>query len=388
MRPEGPPAVITDLPASLPVLPDYGRSSLADLALSLLAALGVPGEPNPLQLPYADRVCLLVVDGLGWELLREHPAAAPFLSELAVSGRPLTAGFPATTATSMASLGTGRPPGQHGMLGYQVAVPGENRLLNAMQWDSRVDPVAWQPGSTIFERARADGIAAHRVGHSGTQQTGLFVATMRGADYVSANTFGALVAEAAAVLRRSERSLTMVYHGELDATGHVFGCQSDAWRYHLGHVDKLAEQLAGSLPPGTAMYVTADHGMVDVAAQDRVDADTVPGMREGVALLGGEPRARHVYAAPGAAADVLVTWREVLGHRAWVVSRDEAIAEGWFGPVDPRLAARIGDVVAAPAGPFAVVATKTDPRQSALIGMHGSLTTADQLIPLLTLSAI
>jgi type I phosphodiesterase/nucleotide pyrophosphatase len=388
MRPEGPPAVITDLPASLPVLPDYGRSSLADLALSLLAALGVPGEPNPLQLPYADRVCLLVVDGLGWELLREHPAAAPFLSELAVSGRPLTAGFPATTATSMASLGTGRPPGQHGMLGYQVAVPGENRLLNAMQWDSRVDPVAWQPGSTIFERARADGIAAHRVGHSGTQQTGLFVATMRGADYVSANTFGALVAEAAAVLRRSERSLTMVYHGELDATGHVFGCQSDAWRYHLGHVDKLAEQLAGALPPGTAMYVTADHGMVDVAAQDRVDADTVPGMREGVALLGGEPRARHVYAAPGAAADVLVTWREVLGHRAWVVSRDEAIAEGWFGPVDPRLAARIGDVVAAPAGPFAVVATKTDPRQSALIGMHGSLTTADQLIPLLTLSAI
>jgi hypothetical protein len=388
MTPEGPPAVITDLPASLPVLPDYGRSSLADLALSLLAALGVPGEPNPLQLPYADRVCLLVVDGLGWELLREHPAAAPFLSELAVSGRPLTAGFPATTATSMASLGTGRPPGQHGMLGYQVAVPGENRLLNAMQWDSRVDPVAWQPGSTIFERARADGIAAHRVGHSGTQQTGLFVATMRGADYVSANTFGALVAEAAAVLRRSERSLTMVYHGELDATGHVFGCQSDAWRYHLGHVDKLAEQLAGALPPGTAMYVTADHGMVDVAAQDRVDADTVPGMREGVALLGGEPRARHVYAVPGAAADVLVTWREVLGHRAWVVSRDEAIAEGWFGPVDPRLAARIGDVVAAPAGPFAVVATKTDPRQSALIGMHGSLTTADQLIPLLTLSAI
>ncbi len=388
MRPEGPPAVITDLPASLPVLPDYGRSSLADLALSLLAALGVPGEPNPLQLPYADRVCLLVVDGLGWELLREHPAAAPFLSELAVSGRPLTAGFPATTATSMASLGTGRPPGQHGMLGYQVAVPGENRLLNAMQWDSRVDPVAWQPGSTIFERARADGIAAHRVGHSGTQQTGLFVATMRGADYVSANSFGALVAEAAAVLRRSDRALTMVYHGELDSTGHVFGCASDAWRYHLGHVDKLAEQLAGALPPQTAMYVTADHGMVDVPPQDRVDADTGPGLRDGVTLLGGEPRARHVYTVPGAAGDVLATWREVLGHRAWVVSRDEAIAEGWFGPVAPHLAPRIGDVVAAPAGPFAVVATKADPRESELIGMHGSLTPADQLIPLLTLSAI
>jgi hypothetical protein len=387
MTPEGPPAVITDLPTTLPALPNYGESSLADLSLSVLAALGVPGEPNPLRLPAADRVCLLVVDGLGWELLRDHQAAAPFLSELAMTGRPLTAGFPATTATSMASLGTGRPPGQHGVLGYQVAVPGGGRLLNALHWDSRVDPLAWQPDSTIFERAASDGIAAHRVGHSGFQHTGLFVATMRGADYVSANTFGALVAESAAVLRRSDRALAMVYHGELDATGHTFGCSSDAWRYHLGHVDKLAEQLAGALPQGTAMYVTADHGMVDVAPQDRVDVDTVPGLRDGVTLLGGEPRARHVYTAPGAAADVLATWREVLGHRAWVVSRDEAIVEGWFGPVDPRLAPRIGDVVAAPAGPYAIVASKAEPRESGLFGMHGSLTPADQLVPLLSLSA-
>ena len=41
-----------------------------------------------------------------------------------MTAAPLTAGFPATTATSLGSLGTGRPPGQHGMLGYQVAIPG------------------------------------------------------------------------------------------------------------------------------------------------------------------------------------------------------------------------------------------------------------------------
>src|SRR5215469_10780337 len=83
---DGPPAVA-------PVLPRYGQLSLADLASSLLASLGVPGEQNPLGLPPAARVCLLVVDGLGWELLRDHPAAAPFLSELAVNAAPLTAGF-------------------------------------------------------------------------------------------------------------------------------------------------------------------------------------------------------------------------------------------------------------------------------------------------------
>jgi hypothetical protein len=388
MTPEGSPAVVTDLPASLPTLPRYGESSLADLGTSVLASLGAVGEANPLGLPAVERVCVLVVDGLGWELLREHPAAAPFLSELAVSGRALTAGFPATTATSMASLGTGRPPGQHGVLGYQVAVPGEGRLLNALHWDSRVDPLAWQSGSTIFERAVAAGIDGFYVATASLRKTGLSAAVLRGAQFRSANTLGALVAQAAAALRGPDRALALVYHADLDSTGHVFGCSSDAWRYHLGHVDKLAEQLAGALPGGTALYVTADHGMVDVPAQDRVDADTVPGLRDGVALLGGEPRARHVYARAGAAGDVLAVWREVLGHRAWVVSREEAIVAGWFGEVQPWLAPRIGDVVAAPAGPFAIVTTKADPRESRLIGMHGSLTSADQLVPLLTLSAI
>jgi hypothetical protein len=390
MTNEGPPGVMTDLddlPTTLPLLPRYGESSLSDLTPSVLASLGAAREPNPLGLAPADRVCLLVVDGLGWELLREHPAAAPFLSELAYAGRPLTAGFPATTATSLASLGTGRPPGQHGVLGYQVAVPGEGRLLNALRWDSRVDPIAWQPGSTVFERATAAGIASFRVAQHSLAGTGLSIATMRGAEVVPADTLGALVAEAAAALRGADRGLAMVYHGELDATGHVFGCTSDAWRYHLGHVDKLAEQLAGALPPGTALYVTADHGMVDVPPQDRVDADARPELRAGVALLGGEPRARHVYTEPGAAADVLATWREVLGHRAWVVSRDEAIADNWFGPVDEaRVAPRIGDVVAAAVGSHAIVATETEPRESRLVGMHGSLTPADQLVPLLALA--
>src|SRR5215469_2323138 len=142
-------------PAVVPVLPHYGESTLSDLASSLLASLGIAGEANPLGLPGTARACLLVVDGLGWELLRDQPASAPFLSELAVNGATLTAGFPATTVTSLSSLGTGRPPGQHGMLGYQVAIPGKNKLLNGLRWDNSVDPRTWQPGSTVYERAAA-----------------------------------------------------------------------------------------------------------------------------------------------------------------------------------------------------------------------------------------
>ncbi len=349
-------------PMTSATVPDYGEGTLPDLATSLLASLGVGDAPNPLGLAPARRACLLIVDGLGWELLRAHQAAAPFLSELTTSGRALTAGFPATTVTSLSSLGTGLPPGRHGMLGYQVAVPGEDRLLNGLRWDQRVDPVSWQPAPTIYQRAAAADIAAYRVAARGLEKTGFSLAAMRGASYRPADSLGALVAQASWALADSDRALVTVYHADLDGTGHVFGSLSEAWSYQLAHVDKLAEQLASSLPSGTALYVTADHGMVDAGADDRVDVDVVPGLRDGVALLGGEPRARHVYAVPGAAPDVLATWQGVLGARAWVVSRDEAIEAGWFGPVDERFVPRIGDVVAAPAGSWALVATKAPVR--------------------------
>src|ERR1035441_7869535 len=376
-----------DAPMSMPTVPHYGEGSLADLACSLLASLGVGDEPNPLGLPGTGRACLLIVDGLGWELLRAHPAAAPFLSEARVTGRAVTPGFPATTVTSLTSLGTGLAPGMHGMLGYQVAVPGTGRLLNGLRWDSRIDPVAWQPSQTIYQRARAAGVGAYRVAASVLQKTGFSVAAMRGADYWPADGLGALAAQAAAALAESDRGLVTVYHAELDGTGHAFGCGSEAWVLHLAHVDRLAEHLAGALPPGTAMHVTGDHGMVDVTMAEKIDVDAVPGLLDGVALLGGEPRARHVYAKPGAAGDVLTAWREVLGSRAWVASREEAVADGWFGPTDPAFLDRIGDVVAAPAESWALVATQAEPLESALIGMHGSLTPADQLVPLLSFPA-
>ena len=374
--------------AGVQIVPGYGKSTLAELSQSLLASLGVPGEENVLGLPRASRACLLVVDGLGWDLLKAHRSAAPFLAGLAdETGCWLTAGFPATTVTSLSSLGTGRPPGQHGLLGYQVRVPGTGRLLNALRWDNSVDPVAWQPASTIFERAAAAGISALRIASGAYKNSGLSVAAMRGADYRPAETPGALVGQAAAALAEAPRAVAMVYTGDLDGTGHAWGCTSPAWRYQLGHVDRLAEQLAGALPAGTILYVTADHGMVDVSPDGRRDADLLPQLREGVALLGGEPRARHVYARPGAAREVLAAWRDTLAASAWVVSRDEAIDAGWFGPVDHRVADRIGDVVAAARGSSAVVATVAEPRESALIGMHGSLAASDQRVPLLTYAA-
>jgi hypothetical protein len=359
------------------------------LSASVLASLTGDAAGNVLGLPEYQRVCLLLIDGLGYELLRGHQAAAPFLAELAFNSRPLTAGCPSTTVTSLASLGTGLPPAAHGMLGYQVAVPGEERLLNGLRWPDDIDPAGWQPRPTVFERAAAAGVTPVHVSPGAFRKSGLTVAALRGAEYRPADSMGAVAALAAEALGESERTLVLGYHGDLDVTGHRYGVTSAAWFNQLAHVDKLAEQIAASLPYGAVLYVTADHGMVDIGPDDRIDADADGSpLRDGVALLGGEPRFRHVYTRPGAADDVLATWREVLGERAWVLPREEAVKEGWFGPVGTAvsdvIAPRIGDVVAACAGSWAVVASQAEPHETALIGMHGSLTADEQLIPMLT----
>jgi hypothetical protein len=132
------------------------------------------------------------------------------------------------------------------------------------------------------------------------------------------------------------------------------------------------------------LIVIADHGMVTVGAEDRIDFDVQPRLQDGVRMLGGEARVRHVYTEFGATEDVLGSWHSILGEQAWIVRRDEAIEAGWFGPkVAGYVRDRIGDLVIAARGNFAVVRSATEPRQSRLVGHHGSLTADEQLIPLL-----
>jgi hypothetical protein len=132
--------------------------------------------------------------------------------------------------------------------------------------------------------------------------------------------------------------------------------------------------------------VTGDHGMVDLRAEQRLDLADEPELATGVRLLAGEARARHVYARPGAAGDVLATWRALLGDAMWVLPGEQAVEAGWFGPrLADHVRPRIGDVVAAAFGPIGVVQREIDPTQAQLTGHHGSLTSAELLVPFLEL---
>lgn len=373
------------------VAPAYSSRSLADVlpavarALGVGPALGVDGADGPasgLVLPEARKYVVFLVDGLGFELLRDHPDEAPFLHSLLAGTTPATVGVPSTTATSLTSLGTALAPGLHGVVGYTSRIPGTDELLNALMWSKDVDPHQWQPHPTAFARLAAAGVQTTTVNKREFAGSGLTEASTRGAEFVGADRLGErLVAVHAA--SAAAPSLTYMYDGDLDWTGHRYGVASAQWDAQLSMIDLAAERLRETLPQDVRIVVVADHGMVDAAPESRIDVDDHHQLRDGVVLIGGEARFRHVYCRAGAVQDVLGTWREVLGDRAEVLTRDEAFARGWFGEARNEVRPRIGDVVAACRGDHALLSSVDFPYEARLVGMHGSLTSAEMLVPVL-----
>jgi hypothetical protein len=329
------------------------------------------------------RVAVLLVDGLGHHQLPLAAPYAPTLAALAPHGRVLTAGFPSTTPTSLVSVGTGVPPGAHGVLAFTVRVPGTTHVLNHIRWGTDPDPADWQPVPTLFARATAAGVPATAVGKAEFEGTGLTVAAYRGGGYRGADGVDALAGAMLAALA-DRGGLVYGYHSDLDTAGHRFGLASPEWAAAAGGVDRLLSRLVEGLPADTALLVTADHGQLDIPLDGRIDVDGDPRLRAGVEVVAGEARVRYLHVTDGAADDVIATWRGILGDGAWVGARAEAVATGLFGPVPDRHLDRIGDVVVICRERTVVVASRTEPEFAAkMIAFHGSYTPAEMQIPLM-----
>lgn len=385
------------LPQSLPAAPAFGERSIAEVLTSAAASVGVPGFDNRLNLPAAKRICVVLADGLGRNLLKQKSAHTPFLRDVMQSGQgqvpvSLDSAFPSTTAASLASFGTGLPAGQHGMVGYDVLDPDQDRVVNMLGgWDAGVDPELWQPFPTVFQRA-AEHVDVTTVSLPQFSDSAMTRAALRGGRYVTATTSHARTAAAAEAMAGSGRSLMYFYVNELDKAGHRHGCQSPQWEHQLEELDATVKRLSTTLPAGTTILLTADHGMLDVPESQRIDYAADPSLVAGVRHTAGEPRMVHLYLeeSEGESGRVrlLEAWRSRFGDRIWAFTREDAIAAGLFGTVRAEVGPRIGDVMIAARDALALYDTRrVRPTALEVVGQHGSLTKAEREVPLLCFQA-
>lgn len=360
--------------------------TLAELSQSIFSSLGVKSAANELNLTRNDfqRECLVLVDGLGKNAIDEFGASAEFVSEMNYQ-KTLTATFPSTTATSLTSLGTGLAPGLHGMVGYTMRVPHSGtpeRILNALKWDERVDPLIWQPSPTLFEQADKFGIKVSHIAAKRYSDSGFTRAALRGAIYRGANSTDEIAREAALALR-DPGSFAYVYVNDVDEASHSQGFGSAKFNDALDRVNELILKLISELPKGTRIWVTSDHGMINRG--DYVIVGKENKLLDDVDLLAGEPRVRYLYLKEEKLEAVRTRWQDSLGEKVKIFSREEAIQLGLFGPsVSAKSKERIGDLVIVAQGDFIIVERERETQQLAMVGHHGGTSKPEIEIPLLT----
>lgn len=365
----------------------FSALRLADVLTSSLAA--IQGRPNPLGLPLASKSVVVLADGLGVSSLRARAGHARFLSSLLTRASVIDGVFPATTAAGIATLTTGVEPGMHGLVGYRVLDADRDRVINQLTgWDTHVDPATWQLQRTVFELAAADGIPSFAIGPKKFTGSGFTQAVLRGATYVPAQSIADRFAAARHILDMEPSALIYLYVAELDMAAHAQGWESDAWLAELETLDGELARFSAELRGDEGLLVTADHGMIDVPQSKHILFDTVPALVAGVRHVGGDPRCLHLYLEPGqsgvTASSLAEAWRGVEGERAWVFTRDEAVAAGLFGTVHPEVLPRIGDVIIAARRVVAYYDSReANQAGRSMVGQHGSLTDEELRVPLI-----
>ena len=360
---------------------------LSQITPSIFSSLGLDSALDHLavgQSPHG-RELLFLIDGFGINTFEQYAEVMPTMSRMFNHGLIQTS-FPSTTATSLATLTTGTMPGAHGMLGYTVQVPRSGgRLLNALKWDERVDPENWQPVQTLFERASVAGINVTHVAAKRYENSGFTRAVFRGAQYKGANVFADLVSETKAALQATP-SFVYLYVNDLDSAGHSDGVGSEKWIAALGMIDQLVSQLMKEVPKGTRLWITSDHGMVNVEEKIIIGRDNP--LLDGVSVVAGEPRARHIYLtndSPAAREDAASLWQQFLHDRALVLTREQALSSNLFGTdVSADALDRMGEIIAIARGGLVLLDADRADKEGAMVGHHGGDSDIESQVGLLT----
>lgn len=361
--------------------PQYGERTLADLVPSICDVL-VENRAPVLNIPKADRYLLVLVDGLGFNLLCRAERVAPYLASLIREESWITSAVPSTTATSLSCIGTGLAPGQHGIVGYSFRDP-NLQVMNALTFNTGADPYQIQPNETRFEYLAKNQVVTSNISLARFEDSALSIASHRGARFLAVNDerdFEARVGQAVEASVAGEKTFSYLYERNLDHAGHSVGTRTKYWQKTLTKIDKFLADLRQQLDPSVCLIVTGDHGMIDIPGSHRLIVEDEPQLSEGVADIAGEARFRQIYTSTPAT--VAERWRRLLGDRARVFLKDEAIELGWFGKVADSVYPRIGDVLVAMSSDWAVL-TNRFPGEFNIVGMHGSISSEETRVPLL-----
>jgi len=369
---------------SAPVPPAYGGGCVSDIMPAILevscgsasqdAANLAPSGVLPAEVSEARAVVMLVLDGLGDEQLAVRRHVAPTLHEMRIGN--ITTVAPSTTAAALTSIATGVGVGEHGVVGYRIRTGDGN--LNILQWKTpQGSSLERYPPERLQPVASFGGQCPPALQNSAYSKSGFSRAYLRDARRKGYKLLSSLVVEVRHLLAQGESFVYAYYEGP-DVAAHEYGF-GEHYDAELRACDQLMADLLTAVPRGTAVVAISDHGLVDCTGGVVPIKRPVLDCCEGES---GEARFRWLHARRGCRSDLYQAALDAHGEQAWVRTADAIIEDGWLGPVVSDAArARLGDVALIARDTWAFEYSQE--AKSTLKGRHGSLTSAEMLVPLL-----
>ena len=380
-------------------LPDYDAGSIANVAASLASGMGAPDIGlAPLTGLAPDRisvyrnVVLLVVDGMGWQFLRDRAPASYLAANLR---QPITSVFPSTTATAITSLTTALTPQQHAITGWYMYLQDIDDIAAILPFKAR--------GQSVFpDQPRYDPIKHYRfnpvmaklprrkfvINDSRIVDSAYSLATSGNAARLAYHSMAGMLHSIESVIRSSaEDKFIYAYWPEFDAICHAHGSASNEAREHFHLLDQQFEAMVRDLAgENTLIVVTADHGFIDTDAEHLLALEAHPQLQAMLRMpLCGEPRAAYCYLRPGSEQAFESYVEEHLSHVCLAASRDRLLASGVFGrgELHADFSSRVGDYILLARENWVIKDTLEGEQPFTQIGVHGGLSSAEMQVPLI-----
>lgn len=358
-------------------IPDYEGGGLVNLVAEIEHRhRGVSEAPRlhpdlAGSIPAAASHILVLFDGLGDLQLRSFPEGGRLAADRVGA---LDASFSTQTSVATATLATGRPPAQHGLVSYLLRLEDHPFPVNTLWWFD----VAGNRAQVHLERFLPEPNLAERLSSVGVETTVVQPAGYLGSPldrvlYRAASTIGVetpeTLAEAAISAVSKPNRVVVCYLPYVDAAGHLQGPGSTEYLEALSLVTSIWENIGAALPAGAALVGTADHGMVGVAEPRRLSVSPP----EGVQLYGDD---RVIYVR--GRQDSIRSWVAELP-ASWISIED---TEGLWGPgpQHPNLRGRLPDGLVVAEDGYAL---HYPGNEMGMAGYHGGLTEDELRIPLL-----
>jgi predicted AlkP superfamily pyrophosphatase or phosphodiesterase len=359
---------------------------LSDVFISALGA--ITGKSNRLGFGKSDKVCVVLVDGLGSENLRAAGGHAPFLNAALKASKSINTVFPSTTASAITSFGVGAAPAAHGVLGYSVFDREANAVRNLLTgWDEEFRPGDFQTLKSVSELAAGSGVQSYTVGPGEYAESGFTKLNMSGAKYVAAKSFDERVEATRSILASKDSSLTYLYFPELDSIAHSHGAASTEWLNKLEDLDSSIKLLASALPKDSGLVVTADHGIVDVPKSKQIMLDELD--LPGLMSVTGDPRNTFLYFQRGTAIqEIQMRLADELSGRVFVATVEDLKSNGWLSSAVTN-SEFLPDLYLISTGAYACYhRAHCKPQSLRMVGQHGSISQAELSVPLLRFGTV